>query len=73
MSERYKKQMDPLITNSAPQAKAWSSRLGALAADRQVPAALPTRLAPVQAYFRRRLQVQQDAHDKLRMNELLRD
>jgi hypothetical protein len=61
----------PFDHDPANQAKTWSTRLGALAAE-QALADPRLRLAAALQQLRQREQARRDAHDKLRAHEFIR-
>ena len=65
--------MNPLIDNPGirQQAREWSSQLGALAAEKAIAPAFPTRLTTILAHLRQRNQRRQQARDQLRANEFI--
>jgi hypothetical protein len=59
------------INDPTQQARSWSARLGAVAAENAA-SQLATRLAAILDHLRRRQEARQDAHDKLRAHLLIR-
>lgn len=70
----YKRSMQPLIHNSAPQARNWSAQLGTLAAENALALReVPPRFATILHYLRQRGRVLQDLDAKFRANQFLVD